>query len=93
MRIALRWELILINKSISMIELSLQEYMNNTNRREGGLEFYAELISYSPLRAILTTTAHSALDGATVRCLPAESAMSEPLNIRVTQIGNYYYSL
>jgi hypothetical protein len=89
-RISLRWEITPINTSISMIELSLSDLMNNTNRRENGLEFYAELTSYSPLRAILTTTAHSALDGARVTCVAARPASSDSFIIRVTQIlGNY----
>jgi hypothetical protein len=89
-RVSLRWEITPINTSISMIELSLSDLMNNTNRRENGLEFYAELTSYSPLRAILTTTAHSALDGARVTCVAARPASSDSFIIRVTQIlGNY----
>ena len=87
-RISLRWQITPINISLPMIELPLTDRMNNTNRREGRLEFHAEWTSYSPLRATLTTTAHSALDGATVTCAAGGSASSDPLIIRVTQIGN-----
>ena len=87
-RVSLRWQITLMDNSVPTIELPLNDHGNNTNRQEGGLEFYAELTSYSPLRAILTTTAHSALDGATVRCYSASSGptASEPLIIRITQI-------
>ena len=87
-RIALRWEITLINTLFPMIELPVSHSLINTNQQEGGLEFYAELISYSPLRATLTTTAHSALDGATVTCTSAGSTSNNPLIIRVTQTGN-----
>ena len=91
-RISLRWEITPgpMNRSTSKIEVSLNNDTNNGNRREGGLEFYAEWTSYFPLSAILTTTAHSALDGATVTCAAGGSASSNPLIIRVThgQIGN-----
>ena len=88
-RITLRWQITPgpINTSISMIELSLSDLRNNTNLQEGGLEFHAEWTSYSPLSATLTTTADLVLDGATVRCR-SSSASSDPLVIRVTQIGN-----
>jgi hypothetical protein len=92
MRISLRWEVTPINMSISAIELPLSDLVNNTNRQEHGLQFYAELTSYSPLRAVLITTAHSALDGATVTCTSAGSPSSDSLIIRVAQIdllGNY----
>ena len=87
-RISLRWQITLMNRSIPVIELTLIDSVNNNNRQEGRLEFHAELTSYSPLSAILTTTAHSALDGATVRCAAGGSISSDPLIIRVTQIGN-----
>ena len=89
-RISLRWLITPLNKSIPTIELPLSDRMNNTNRFEGGLELYTELTSYSPLSAVLTTTAHSALDGATVRCAAGGFPISDPLIIRVTRrIGNY----
>ena len=88
MRIALRWEITLLNNSVSTIELLLSDLRNNTNRQEGGLEIHADWTSYSPLSATLTTTADSALDGATVRCAAAGLPSSDPLIIRVTQIGN-----
>ena len=84
MRIALRWDITLVDKSVSTIELPLTDIRNTTNRREDGLEFYAELTSYSPLRAILTTTAYSAFDGAIVSCLSGVSASNDLLII----IGN-----
>ena len=89
-RITLRWQITPgpINTPITMIELPLSDLKNNTNRREGGLEFHAELTSYSPLSATLTTTAHSALDGAIVRCTSPGSTSNNPLIIRVTQTGN-----
>ena len=87
-RIALRWEITLLNNSVPRIELPVYDFGNNTNRGEGGLLFYAELTSYSPLSAILTTTAHSALDGATVRCTSSRSTSNDLLIIRVAQIGN-----
>ena len=89
-RITLRWQITPgpINTLITMIELSLSDLKNNTNRQEGGLEFHAELTSYSPLSATLTTTADLELDGATVTCLSAGSSSSDPLLIRVPQIGN-----
>ena len=77
-----------MNNSFATIELPLSDLKNNTNLQEGGLLFYAALTSYSPLRAILTTTAHSALDGATVTCLSPGPYSSGSLIIRVTQIGN-----
>ena len=87
-RISLRSEITPINDSLSTIELSLSDIRNNTNQRDSGLQFYAELTSYSPLSATLTTTAHSALDGATVRFSSSRSTSSNPLIIRVTQTGN-----
>ena len=64
-----------------MIELPLSDLKNSTNRQEGGLQFYVELTSYSPLSAVLTTTAHSALNGATVICYStsSRSTSSDPL--------------
>jgi hypothetical protein len=88
MRISLRWEITPINTTISIIELPLSDLMNNTNRQEGGLKFFAKLTSYFPLRAILITTAHSALDGASVTCTSAGSTSSDSLIIRVPEIGN-----
>ena len=87
-RISLRWEITRIDKSIPIIDLSLSDLNNNSYWRDYGLEFYAELTSYSPLRAILTTTADSALDGATVTCLSFGFSSIDTLIIRVTQIGN-----
>ncbi len=89
MRISLRWEIAPINELLPTIELPLSDLMNNTNRQEYESEFHAELVSYSPLRAILTTIAHSALDGATVTCTSAGSGSisSDFLIIRVNQIG------
>ena len=87
-RISLRWEVALMNNSVSTIELHLSDLRNQTDRLEAGLQFHAELISYSPLSAILTSTAHSALDGAMVTCTSSRSTSSNPLIIRVTQIGN-----
>ena len=89
-RISLRWEIIPIKLMIPEIELPLSSTMNSTNRQEGELQFYAEFTSYSPLSAVLITTAHPALDGATVTCR-SESDSSNPiikLEIRITQIGN-----
>ena len=88
-RITLRWQITPgpINTSIPIIELSLSDLRNNTNLQVGGLEFHAEWTSYSPLSATLTTTADLVLNGATVRCR-SSSASSDPLVIRVTQIGN-----
>ena len=89
-RISLRWEVTLLNGAIPMIELALNNDRNISHRQEAmsGLEFYAKWTSYSPLRAILTTTAHSVLDGATVTCeSPFEPSNS--LTIKVTQIGDY----
>ena len=86
-RISLRWEIIpTINVIISKIELPLSATMNNTNRWEGELQFYAELTSFSPLSAVLSTTAHPTLDGATVIC-KSTTAISNDLEIRITQIG------
>jgi hypothetical protein len=90
--ITLRWEITLINRMVPEIHLFLNNVRNNTNRQGGGLEFYAAWTSYSPLRAVLTTTAHSVLDGATVMCEggSAGSSSSDSLTVRVTQIGNNY---
>ena len=87
-RISLKWEITPVNTSFGKIELPLTDHMNNTNRQEGGWEFHAEFTSYSPLSAILTTTAHLALDGATVTCTFPGSTSRVPLIIRITQIGN-----
>ena len=91
-RVSLRWEITPMDNSVPMIELPLTDHGNTSNRREGGLEFYVELTSYSPLSAVLTTTAHSVLNGATVICYSASSGStsSDPLIIRVARIGNYY---
>ena len=86
-RIALRWKIIPIKLMIPEIELPLSSTMNITSRWEGELQFHAEITSYSPLSAVLITTAHPALDGATVTC-KSESAMSNDLEIRITQIGD-----
>ena len=84
-RIALRWEVTLMNKSVPMVEFPLSDLRNNTNGQVlSGLLFHAKLTSYSPLSATLTTTAHSALDGATVRCAAGGCISSDPLIIRVT---------
>ena len=42
--------------------------MNQSQRQEAGLQFYAELTSYSSLTTILNITARSSLNGATVTC-------------------------
>ena len=86
-RISLRWNIIPINKAISEVELPLSSTMNSTSRWEGELQFHAEFTSYSPLSAVLITTAHPALNGATVTCRSI-TAMSNDLEIRITQIGN-----
>ena len=87
MRISLRWQITLMDRSIPVIEVALNNQDGNTSyRQEAGLEFYAEWTSYSPLSAILTTTAHSALNGATVTCAVGRSASQGPLIISVTQI-------
>ena len=86
--ISLRWEIIpTINAIISEIELPLSATMNSTSRWDGELELHAELTSYSPLSAVLSTTAHLALDGATVICR-SMTAIRNNLEIRITQIGN-----
>ena len=86
-RISLRWNIIPINKMISGLELPLSSAINSTSRWEGELQFYVEITSYSPLSAVLITTAHPALNGATVTCRSI-TAMSNDLEIRITQIGN-----
>ena len=86
-RISLRWNIIPINKMTPELELPLSSTMNSTSRWEGELQFHAEFTSYSPLSAVLITTAHPALDGATVICR-SRTAMSNDLEIRITQIGN-----
>ena len=88
MRISLRWEITLMNNSASTIELHLSDLRNHTGQLEAGLQFHTKLTSYSPLSAILAFTAHSALDGATVTCDSPGPITSDPLIIRVTQIGN-----
>ena len=89
-KISLRWAIIPISKEISEIELPLSSTMNITNRWEGELQFHAELTSYSPLSAVLITTAHPALDGATVTCRSESDSLSTTikLEIGITQIGN-----
>ena len=59
--------------------------VNISQRQEAGLQFYSELISYSPLTAILTTTAHPALDGAKVICETLASMGT--LTIRIVETG------
>ena len=88
MEISLRWEITPTNNLFNMIELALTDMMNDTERQDFGLKFHAEWISHTPLRAILTTTADQILDGATVTCASSGSAISNPLTIRVTQLGN-----
>ena len=87
-RISLRWQITLRNRSIRMIVVALNNHHGNSCRQEAGLEFCAKWTSYSPLRAILTTTARSALDGATVTCAAGGSSSMDILMIRVTQIGD-----
>ena len=88
-RISLRWTIIPMHNNImiSEIELPLSSTLNVTNRWEGELQFHAEITSYSPLSAVLITTAHPALDGATVTC-KSITAMSNDLEIRIALIGN-----
>ena len=86
-RISLRWNIIPINKTISELELPLSSTINSTSRWEGELQFYAELTSYSPLSAVLSITAHPALNGATVICR-SETVMANDLEIKIIQIGN-----
>ena len=88
MIISLRWEITPINNLFAMIELALSDMENDTERQDLGLKFHAEWISHTPLRAMLTTTAHSALDRATVTCASSGSTISNPLTIRVTQTGS-----
>ena len=85
--ISLQWEITLLKFTASKIYLTLSHLWNNTNQLESGLLFYAEWTSYSPLSAILTTAANLSLNGATVRCVAAGLSSSNPLKIRVTQIG------
>ena len=87
-RISLRWEITLINTMIAEIELPLSDIMNQSQRQEAGLQFYAKLTSYSPLTAILNITARPTLDGATVTCGSLSTTSRDTLIIRVTQIGN-----
>ena len=68
-RISLRWKITPQSRPFPTIELPLSDIVNQSHRQEAGLQFYAELTSYSPLAAILNTTAHPILDGATVMCL------------------------
>ena len=81
----LRWTITLENKDIPVVEVPLSEVMNVTQRLEYGLQFYSELTSYSPLTAILTTTAHPVLNGATVMCETLASMGT--LTIRVLESG------
>ena len=88
LEIALRWEITPMNNLFAVIELALTDMVNDTERQDLGLKFYAEWISRTPLSAILTITADLILDGATVTCASSGSAISDPLMVRVTQIGN-----
>ena len=67
-RISLRWEITLQNRTFPTIELSLSDIDNQTQRLEAGLQFYAELTSYTPLISTVMTTAYPVLNGATVMC-------------------------
>ena len=93
-RIALRWTISLSNRTVPSIDLSLSNIMNNTERREAGLLFYSELISYTPLVSILKTTAHPVLNGAIVMCMTTDSISpkEKTLTVKVTQAGNYIMS-
>lgn len=74
-----------------MIELSLSDALNNSQRHEAGLLFHSELISYSPLVSILMTTAHPVLNGATVTCITSGMYRQETITIVVTETGNPNY--
>ena len=88
-KISLRWEITLMNKTISVIELALSDLMNHSQRQEAGLRFYSEFTSYTPLIAMFWTTAHPVLNGATVICKSAVSMEPmETLTIRILETGN-----
>ena len=91
-RIILRWTISLRNRTAPSIDLSLSNIMNKTERREAGLLFYSDLISYTPLVSILKTTAHPDLNGATVACMTNTPSKEETLTVKVTQAGNYIMS-
>ena len=88
MEISLRWEITPMNNLFAVIELALTDMVNDTERQDLGLKFHAEWISHTPRSAMLTITADLILDGATVTCASSGSAISDPLTVRVTQIGN-----
>ena len=83
---SLRWIITPENREITVLEIALSDIMNATQRSEDGLHFYSELTSYSPLTAILTTTAHPLLNGATVMCETLASMGT--LTIRVLETGS-----
>ena len=87
----LQWEVIPENRTLLAIDMILSIGLNKTQRQEYGLQFYSEFTSFSPLVAILTTTAHPVLNGAIVKCSASASTM-DSLTISVLETGNKFMS-
>ena len=65
---SMRWTITPKSRLIPVVELTVSKDTTENQRIEYGVLFYSELTSYSPLTSVLTTTAHPALNGATVTC-------------------------
>ena len=81
-----RWTITPKSRLIPVVELTVSEDITENLRIEDGVLFYSELISYSPLTSVLMTTAHPALNGATVTCQSIVSM--DMLQITVFETGN-----
>ena len=86
----LQWEVIPENRMLQMLDIMLSIVLNETQRQEYGLQFYSEFISYSPLVAILRTTAHPVLNGAILMC--ASTTSMDSLTISVLETGSKFMS-
>ena len=61
MRISLQWQITFQNRIFPSIELPLTDIVNQTQRLEAGLQFYAKLTSYTPLISTVRTIAYPAV--------------------------------
>ena len=88
--IDLRWKITPENRAFQRVDMHLSNFAITNRHLVAGVHLYSELISQSPLVAILMTTAHPILNGATVMCITTTSM--DTLTIEVLEGGNQFIS-
>ena len=90
----LRWTVTLQTTQASKVEMTLTKQRNYTTGQLHiaglRLNFSSELTSYSPLTSVFRTTAHTVLNGATVKCETITTGITMDASmIEVTTMGNF----